>query len=225
MEPLKLADDDDSFPEAVRTKTHLRHARSHPLAQAWFNYTIAAVIVVVILIPCIFIAIAIKLDSRGPVFFRQPRLGLHNRTFMMWKFRTMYVECSDIAGSQLTMRNDPRITRVGTWLRRWSLDELPQLLNVLDGTMALVGPRPHPLQAKVGDQLYAAVVPGYHHRHAVLPGITGWAQINGWRGETVKPYQIEQRVAHDLEYVAKKSVRFDLQILLLTVVRLRKAAF
>ena len=169
--------------------------------------------------PIACIALLIKFDSPGPVFFRQPRIGLHNRIFVMWKFRTMYVHCTDVAGAQLTQRNDPRVTRFGGWLRRTSLDELPQIFNVLAGEMALVGPRPHPLQAKAGDLLYADVVVGYHKRHAVLPGITGWAQVNGWRGETTCAHQIEQRVRYDLEYIERRSLLFDLRILVLTVAR------
>jgi lipopolysaccharide/colanic/teichoic acid biosynthesis glycosyltransferase len=104
-------------------------------------------------------------------------------------------------------------------LRKWSIDELPQVFNVLKGDMSFVGPRPHALQAKVGDRLYQDVVPGYHRRHMVLPGITGWAQVNGWRGETTESYQIRQRVRYDLEYITRQSLWFDLRILLLTVVR------
>jgi lipopolysaccharide/colanic/teichoic acid biosynthesis glycosyltransferase len=159
------------------------------------------------------IGLAIKLDSRGGVFFRQPRIGYKNQVFSMWKFRTMYSDRADLLGARLTEENDPRITRVGAWLRKSSMDELPQVINVLFGSMSFVGPRPHPLQAKVGDKLYQDVVPGYHRRHVVLPGITGWAQVNGWRGETIEVYQIQQRVRHDIEYVSRQSLWFDLHIL------------
>jgi polysaccharide biosynthesis protein PslA len=191
-----------------------------------FNYALAIAALVILTLPLICIALLIKFDSRGPVFFRQPRLGRQNEIFYIWKFRTMYVDRTDLAGAQLTQRNDPRVTRVGAYLRKWSLDELPQLFNVLAGEMAMVGPRPHPLQAKAGNQLYADVVEDYYQRHAVLPGITGWAQVNGWRGETTRPEQIEQRVKYDLEYIAQRSLWFDLRILVLTVTRVwRNPAF
>ena len=190
------------------------------------GYLLAVLLTVALAVPLACIALLIKFDSPGPVFFRQPRIGLNNRVFVMWKFRTMYVQCADVAGAQLTQRDDPRITRFGAWLRRTSLDELPQLFNVLAGEMSLVGPRPHALQAKAGDVLYADLVAGYHKRHVVLPGITGWAQINGWRGETTCAEQIEQRVRYDLEYIEKQSLWFDLRILMLTVVRVcRNTAF
>jgi lipopolysaccharide/colanic/teichoic acid biosynthesis glycosyltransferase len=181
-----------------------------------FDLTLA-VLALIWLWPCfLLIAVAIKLDSQGPVFFRQPRIGLNNHIFKIWKFRTMLAERADIMGGQLTRRNDSRVTRVGGWLRKWSLDELPQVLNVLAGEMSVVGPRPHPLQAKAGETLYHDVVAGYQKRHEVLPGITGWAQVNGWRGETSEAFQIEQRVRYDLEYIARQSIWFDLRILLLT---------
>jgi len=167
--------------------------------------------------PLLLVALAIKLDSPGPVFFRQPRLGLNNQIIRVWKFRSMYCGQSDIDGASLTKKNDPRITRIGALIRRTSIDELPQLLNVLAGDMSLVGPRPHPLQAKVGTRLYAEVVPDYHQRHVVRPGITGWAQVNGCRGETVVNEQIEQRVAHDLYYIRRQSFWFDFRILFLTI--------
>lgn len=178
-----------------------------------------ALILVVLFVPFFLLfGLLIKLDSQGPVFFRQPRVGYRGRLFTMYKFRTMYHDQEDIFGSTLTMTGDARVTPFGAWLRKWSLDELPQIYNVLLGDMSLVGPRPHPLQAKAGDCLYQDAVPGYHRRHEVLPGITGWAQVNGWRGETVEVHQIEQRVRHDLEYIRRQSFWFDVRILLLTFV-------
>jgi Undecaprenyl-phosphate glucose phosphotransferase len=162
------------------------------------------------------IAVAIKLDSLGPVLFRQPRLGFNQRQFLVYKFRTMYSELEDIMGDRLVRRGDRRVTRVGAVLRRLSLDELPQLFNVLRGEMSIVGPRPHPLNAKAKDKLYDEIVAGYASRHRVKPGITGWAQVNGWRGETDTYEKIERRVEHDLYYVENWSVGFDLWILLLT---------
>ncbi len=165
------------------------------------------------------VAVLIRLDSRGPVLFRQPRLGFNNRLFTCYKFRTMHDEMTDVMADQQTRRNDPRVTRVGKWLRRFSIDELPQLLNVLRGNMSLVGPRPHAPHTKAADQLYADVVAKYAVRHRVKPGITGWAQVNGWRGETKSVEQIENRVACDLSYIDNWSVWFDLRILFLTIVR------
>jgi lipopolysaccharide/colanic/teichoic acid biosynthesis glycosyltransferase len=190
------------------------------LIQKWLlDYMVASILLIILAIPLVVIAVAIKLDSPGPVFFRQPRVGFRNQSFMIWKFRTMWCVAADIEGSRLTLRNDPRITRFGGLLRKCSLDEVPQLFNVLVGDMSLVGPRPHPIWAKAGDRLYCEVVPNYAARHAVKPGITGWAQINGWRGETIESYQIEQRVAFDMEYISKRSIRLDLWIMVLTVAR------
>lgn len=162
------------------------------------------------------IAIAIKLDSRGPVFFRQKRYGFNNQLIEVWKFRTMFHDRTDANAEQLTQRNDPRITRLGAFLRRTSLDELPQFLNVLRGDMSVVGPRPHATAAKAGTLLYQEAVKYYDARHRMKPGITGWAQINGWRGETDTVEQIRKRVEHDLYYIEHWSVAFDLQIILRT---------
>jgi lipopolysaccharide/colanic/teichoic acid biosynthesis glycosyltransferase len=181
------------------------------------------VLTIVILAPAfpflMLVALCIKIDSPGPVFFRQPRIGLNNKVFLVWKFRTMRNDVCDVHGSRLTERDDPRITRLGAWLRKWSIDELPQMFNVLTGEMSLVGPRPHPLNATAAGCLYADVVIGYARRHVVKPGITGWAQVNGWRGETTTAHQIEQRVVFDMEYIRRQSLTFDLWIILLTVVR------
>ena len=165
------------------------------------------------------IALLIKLDSPGPVFFRQKRYGFNNRTIDVLKFRTMFHHARDPFGDRLTQRGDARITSIGALLRRTSLDELPQLLNVMRGEMSLVGPRPHALHAKAADRLYGDVVDGYARRHRVKPGITGWAQVNGWRGETRTEAQIENRVAHDLYYIENWSIGLDLKILVLTLWR------
>lgn len=168
------------------------------------------------LAPMLLIALAIKLDSPGPVLFRQRRLGAKNQPFDLLKFRSMYVEQGDVLGRQLTRAGDPRITRVGGFLRCTSMDELPQLINVLRGDMSLVGPRPHPLAASAGGVSYAHAVSKYLIRHRVKPGMTGWAQVNGWRGETSKIEQIRRRVEHDLYYVENWSAGFDLLILVRT---------
>ena len=164
------------------------------------------------------IALLIRLDSPGPVLFRQKRYGFNNELIEVLKFRTMYQERSDANGDQLTQRNDPRITRIGAFLRRTSLDELPQFLNVVRGEMSIVGPRPHALAAKAGPLLYQEAVKHYDSRHRVKPGITGWAQVNGWRGETNTLEQIRKRVEHDLYYIEHWSIALDLRIIARTVI-------
>ena len=163
------------------------------------------------------IALAVKLDSRGPALFKQIRHGFNNEPIEVYKFRSMYLDQTDALGLKLTTRDDPRVTRVGRFIRRTSLDELPQLFNVaIKGNLALVGPRPHAPQCKAADRLYEEVVDGYFARHRVKPGITGWAQVKGWRGETDTVEKLEQRVAHDLYYIENWSMVFDLRILAMT---------
>ena len=178
---------------------------------------LAALILTLISPVLLAIAIAVKLDSPGPAFFRQKRYGYNNQLFEVLKFRTMHAHMSDANAQQLTRRNDPRITRIGAFLRSTSLDELPQFINVLRGEMSIVGPRPHALAAKAGLQLYQDAVKYYDARHRVKPGITGWAQVNGWRGETDTVEQIVKRVEHDLYYIDHWSVALDLWIILRTV--------
>jgi Undecaprenyl-phosphate glucose phosphotransferase len=168
------------------------------------------------------VAALIKLESPGPVFFRQIRFGFNNEPVGVTKFRTMYTHMSDPAGEKLTERNDPRVTKIGRVLRRTSIDELPQLFDVLRGDMSLVGPRPHPIKAKAAGRYYQEVVADYAARHRVKPGITGWAQVNGWRGETATEEQILRRIEHDLFYVNNWSFWFDVKILFLTAVTLVK---
>jgi exopolysaccharide biosynthesis polyprenyl glycosylphosphotransferase len=162
------------------------------------------------------IAVLIKLDSRGPVFFKQKRYGFQNEIIEVLKFRSMYVDCADANAEKLTTRDDPRVTRVGAWLRRFSLDELPQLFNVLNGDMSLIGPRPHALKAKAGGKLYQDVMENYGHRIRVKPGLTGWAQVNGWRGNTETEEQLRKRVEYDLYYIEHWSIMLDLKILFRT---------
>jgi Undecaprenyl-phosphate glucose phosphotransferase len=181
------------------------------------DMVVAGFCLLVTLPPMLAIALCIKLDSRGPVLFRQKRLGANNLPFDLLKFRSMYVEQTDPLGQQLTRAGDPRITRVGRFLRMTSMDELPQLINVLRGDMSLVGPRPHALAASAAGISYARAISEYPIRHRVKPGITGWAQVNGWRGETTTIEQIRQRVEHDLYYIENWSLTFDLLILGRTV--------
>ena len=162
------------------------------------------------------IALCIKLDSPGPVLFRQYRYGFNQQLIGVFKFRTMHANMTDHDADRLTQRQDPRVTRVGAILRRFGLDELPQLFNVLAGQMSIVGPRPHATQAKAGGKLYQDVVDQYAVRHKVRPGITGWAQIHGWRGNTDTEEALVRRVEHDLYYIDNWSVLLDLRIVLRT---------
>jgi Undecaprenyl-phosphate glucose phosphotransferase len=169
------------------------------------------------------IAIAIKLESRGPVLFRQKRYGFNNDLIEVYKFRSMRADAADVTASKLVTKDDARVTRVGRIIRKTSLDELPQLFNVVfRGNLSLVGPRPHAVNAKADTRLYDDAVDGYFARHRVKPGITGWAQINGWRGETDTHEKIQQRVEHDLYYIENWSVLFDLYILMRTPFALLK---
>ena len=158
------------------------------------------------------IALLVQLDSRGPVLFRQRRSGICGRSFEILKFRTMHVLEDDETVVQ-AREGDPRATRVGRWLRRYSLDELPQLINVLRGEMSLVGPRPH---ARAHDAYYSDLIRNYRHRHAVKPGMTGWAQVNGLRGPTPTVDSMARRIEHDLWYARHASFALDLKILLRT---------
>ena len=173
-----------------------------------------AVIAIVLLAPVMLaVAVAVKLESKGPVIFRQKRYGFNNELIEVFKFRSMYTDLADHNASKLVTRGDPRVTRVGRFIRKTSLDELPQLFNVLTGQLSLVGPRPHATQAKAAEALYEKVVDGYFARHRVKPGITGWAQVNGWRGETDTHEKLEQRVKYDLDYIDRWSLGFDLLII------------
>ncbi|MFO1172549.1 MAG: undecaprenyl-phosphate glucose phosphotransferase [Hyphomicrobiaceae bacterium] len=192
--------------------------------QKWLFDRVIGTLALVALAPVMaLVALAIKLDSKGPVLFKQRRYGFNNELVEVWKFRSMYTDKTDANAAKLVTKGDPRVTRVGRFIRKSSLDELPQLFNVLAGTLSLVGPRPHALQAKAGDALYQDVVDGYYARHRVKPGLTGWAQINGWRGETDTAEKIQKRVEHDLYYIENWSVFLDLYILLATPFALLKA--
>ena len=169
------------------------------------------------------IALAIKFDSRGPVLFRQKRYGFNNDLIEVYKFRSMYVDQADANANKLVTKDDPRVTRVGRFIRKASLDELPQLFNVVfKGNLSLVGPRPHAVNAKAEARLYDEAVDGYFARHRVKPGVTGWAQINGWRGETDTHEKIQKRVEYDLYYIENWSVLFDLYIVAMTPFALLK---
>lgn len=195
------------------------------LIKALEDYIFGTVAFIVALPVMLIIAIAVKLDSKGPLFFMQDRAGFNNNTFKVWKFRSMNVT----EGDEITQVSidDKRITRVGAFLRKTSLDELPQLLNVLKGDMSLVGPRPHAPSTKAAGIKFEEAVSSYAARHRVKPGITGWAQVNGWRGETDTIEKLEQRLHHDLYYIDNWSLGLDLQILTKTafVAWSQKAAY
>jgi Undecaprenyl-phosphate glucose phosphotransferase len=165
-------------------------------------------------------ALAIKLDSKGPVLFKQQRLGFNNEVIEVYKFRSMYVEQCDPTARNAVTRDDPRVTRVGRFIRKTSIDELPQFFNVLKGDLSLVGPRPHAVSGQTRHRLYTDVVDGYFARHRVKPGVTGWAQINGWRGEIDSDEKIRMRTQFDLYYIDNWSLWLDLKILFLTPIRL-----
>jgi Undecaprenyl-phosphate glucose phosphotransferase len=162
------------------------------------------------------IVVAIKLDSEGPVLFRQRRQGLGDRLFDVFKFRTMYCDLGDPHGEHQTKRSDPRVTRIGNFLRRTSLDELPQLLNVLRGEMSLVGPRPHTPHMLIGDKRHFEIVAEYSWRHRVKPGITGLAQVSGYRGAVDTPDHLKARIDLDLYYIDHWSLWMDIKILFRT---------
>lgn len=163
------------------------------------------------------IAVLIKLDSPGPVFFRQKRYGFNNQLIEVYKFRSMYADKLDHSASKLTERDDPCVTRLGKILRKTSLDELPQFINVVKGEMSIVGPRPHALQAKACGVLYEDIVAQYAARHKVKPGITGLAQVNGWRGNTDTEEKIQKRVENDIVYINEWSLLLDFKIILKTL--------
>jgi Undecaprenyl-phosphate glucose phosphotransferase len=165
-------------------------------------------------------AIAVKTTSKGPVFFVQKRHGFNNEVINVLKFRSMYTEMSDPTAKNAVTKNDPRVTPVGRFIRKTSIDELPQIFNVLRGDLSLVGPRPHAVLGQTRDKTFGEIVEGYFARHRVKPGVTGWAQINGWRGEIDTDDKIKFRTAYDLYYIENWSLWFDLKILFLTPIKL-----
>ncbi len=185
------------------------------LAKTAFDRAVASLALLLFAPLMLLCALLIKISSPGPILFRQVRVGYRNKEFNVLKFRTMHF--SDCNSGRLTVRDDPRIFGVGRIFRKFSLDELPQLFNVIRGDMSLVGPRPHMPEARAAGVFYHHAVPGYAARHRVKPGITGLAQVSGWRGPTVTIAQIENRVAADIEYINKWSLFLDLKILVKTV--------
>jgi exopolysaccharide biosynthesis polyprenyl glycosylphosphotransferase len=183
------------------------------------DVAISATALIVFSIPFAIIAALIKYTSKGPVFYKQERMGLDGKAFQVYKFRSMYQGAEDETGPVWARDNDPRCTPVGRWLRRLDLDELPQLWNVLRGDMSIVGPRP---ERPYFVEQFKHRIPQYMLRHKVKAGITGWAQVNGWRGNT----SLEKRIEYDLYYIENWSVSLDIKIMCLTVLRgLQKHAY
>ncbi|HEX8553563.1 MAG TPA: exopolysaccharide biosynthesis polyprenyl glycosylphosphotransferase [Sphingomonas sp.] len=196
------------------------HLRDRTMKRV-FDIVVSSLALLVLAPVLLAIAVAIRLESRGPVLFRQQRIGQDNTLFTMLKFRSMFDDRSDPTAKVLTSRSDDRVTRVGRFIRRNSLDELPQLINVLRGDMSMVGPRPHALSARAAEQLYWEIDQRYRHRHAVKPGVTGLAQVRGYRGATVSTLDLTNRLASDLEYLRDWSMGKDLWILMRTVFVIR----
>ncbi|WP_226796374.1 sugar transferase [Altererythrobacter sp. CC-YST694] len=188
----------------------------HRLLKSTFDRVAAALALLLFSPLLLIIAIGVKLDSPGPILFGQDRIGLGNRRFHMWKFRSMKAELSDHSGHVSASRDDQRITRFGQFLRRTSLDELPQLFNVLLGQMSVVGPRPHAIGSRAEEMLFWDIDQRYWYRHSIKPGLTGLAQVRGLRGATHKRGDLEQRLFADLEYVANWSLMTDMRIIFQT---------
>lgn len=196
-----------SLPPRLALGWRIKYALDRPVA----------LLLLIAALPLLLLAVlAIRLESPGPVLFRQPRYGRHRRVITVYKLRTMRTSCSDPLARRLTTAGDPRVTRVGRLLRRGSLDELPQLWNVVRGEMSLVGPRPHALGARAGELLYPEAVSRYPERYRVKPGLTGLAQVTGRRGATPTRRELTARVARDLWYIENWSFGLDLMILLRT---------
>ena len=186
-------------------------------AKRAFDVAVSATAIVVLLPVLLAAALAIKLESPGPIFFRQQRMGRGNRLFAILKFRSMRVEMTDQLGDRSATRDDGRVTRVGRFIRRTSIDELPQLINVLKGEMSIVGPRPHTLGSRAEDRLFWAIDERYFDRHAIKPGMTGLAQVRGFRGATHKLSDVTDRLQADLEYVVGWHIGRDLAIVARTL--------
>ena len=187
------------------------------IAKRVFDLVVASIALVVLSPVFLVTALAVKLDSNGPIFFRQKRHGFNNEIVEIFKFRSLYHEMSDPTAAKVVTKGDKRVTRVGKFIRRSSVDELPQLVNVLRGELSLVGPRPHAVHAlSSANEAFVEIVDGYFGRHRVKPGITGWAQVKGWRGEIDDPVKLKKRFEHDLYYIENWSIWLDIYILAVT---------
>jgi lipopolysaccharide/colanic/teichoic acid biosynthesis glycosyltransferase len=195
-------------------------ARSTALGVKRVVDVVLALLLIVLFSPVfLFAVLAIKLGSKGPALFQQDRVGFRNDAFRVYKFRTMYTDRQDLSGVQQTTAEDARITPIGRVLRKTSVDELPQIINILKGEMSFVGPRPHVAGMLAGGLPYEELVPYYDIRHLMKPGLTGWAQANGFRGPTIDPIGARARVDHDIAYIQNFSIRLDLVILVKTAWR------
>lgn len=186
-------------------------------SKRFFDLTVAMAALVILSPLFVIVSVLIKYDSPGRVFFRQPRWGKDNAIIHVYKFRSMASNVCDVSGVTQTVEGDPRVTRIGKFLRRANLDELPQLFNVLRGDMSLVGPRCHAVGMRAAGRLYEELVPNYHQRHQMRPGITGLAQMRGFRGPTDTAFKSRVRVAFDLHYVENFSFALDLKIIIGTI--------
>ncbi|QBY01806.1 sugar transferase [Rhodophyticola sp. CCM32] len=189
-----------------------RRDRTYRVLNRSYDLIVASVALILLAPFFLFAAIAIKLGSRGPVFFRQDRHGLNGNLFRIYKFRTMRTESADVTGVAQTVKNDPRVTPIGRLLRKTSFDELPQILNILRGDMSVVGPRPHVPGMLANGTAYEEFDLRYMERHVVRPGLTGLAQVNGFRGETATEYSARMRLEYDLEYIRQQSILLDIKI-------------
>jgi len=218
---LFVEQDDDAARDAALSRiidlTGAAADDSRALAKRAQDLVIASLGLIVALPVMLATALAIRLDSPGPIFFRQRRHGFNNEQILVWKFRSMRHDRADATASRQVSADDDRITRVGAFIRRTSLDELPQLINVLKGEMSMVGPRPHAIGMKTGEVESAKLVAQYAHRHRMKPGITGWAAIKGSRGPVDTPELVRARIALDIEYIERQSFWLDLYIIAMTI--------
>jgi polysaccharide biosynthesis protein PslA len=196
-----------------RSHGSARKEPSASIGKRAFDIVVASTALLFLAPLLVAVAIAIKVNSPGPVLFFQHRYGFRNRFFRIYKFRTMRNDACDIRGVKQTVQGDPRITKIGNFLRKTSLDEIPQLINVIRGDMSLVGPRPHVPGMLAAELLYEDLVPYYFQRHSARPGITGLAQVSGCRGSTTEPNRAISRIDYDLDYIEKWSLRMDIAII------------
>ncbi len=221
-EIVLLLDDDSSALDRI-ADLPLEHMAGHrssvlrAVAKRLQDVVIGLIALVLLSPVMLIVALLVRLDSPGAIFFRQRRHGFHNEEILVWKFRSMRREVADATASRQVAADDDRVTRVGRFIRRTSLDELPQLFNVLRGEMSLVGPRPHAIGMKTGDSESAALVAYYAHRHRMKPGMTGWAAIHGSRGPVDTPELVRERVRLDVEYIGRQSFWLDLYIMAMTI--------
>lgn len=199
------------------------YTKSRLLQRRWIIYKrvqdviLASVLALWVSVVMVIIGIWIKCDSSGPILFSQPRRGRNDIRFPCYKFRTMYHHCTDLHAHSQSVRGDPRITRIGARLRKLSMDELPQLINVMRGDMSLIGPRPHAAGTNIDGRLLSELSDNYMLRYSIKPGITGWAQVNGWRGILDTEEKLKRRLEYDLEYIARWSPWLDVKILYRTI--------